>query len=184
MWTSRSLFLLVLFGLPALGAQPKRVLLIHSFGRDFAPFQVMTSRFRSELATQHPEPVEFVEASLEMARFDGAERDSPLREFLSAIYRDDEPDLLVAIGAPAAFFCVRNRAEMFPEAPFLVMGADERRMQELVRTIPDLAWVGQQIELLDLMDNVLEVLPRTRHIYVVMGRSPLERFWEEEVRRD
>jgi hypothetical protein len=71
MWPLRSLCLVLLFSLPAMAEQPQRVLLIHSFGRDFAPFHVMTSRFRSELAMKCPQPVEFVETSLEMARFDG-----------------------------------------------------------------------------------------------------------------
>jgi signal transduction histidine kinase len=184
MWLLRSLCLVLLFSLPAMAEQPQRVLLIHSFGRDFAPFHVMTSRFRSELAMKCPQPVEFVETSLEMARFDGAERDAPLRQFVTAIYRENEPDLIVAIGAPAAFFCERNRAGMFPETPLLVVGADERRMQELLHVDPRATWVGQKVELTDLIDNVLDVLPETRHVYVVMGRAPLDRFWEGELKRD
>jgi hypothetical protein len=37
-------------GLCALGAEPKRVLLIHSFGREFEPFTTFSENFRSELA--------------------------------------------------------------------------------------------------------------------------------------
>ncbi len=51
--------------------RPRRVLIIHSFGRDFSPFASIASTFRSKLGQLSPRPVEFMEASLEMARFDG-----------------------------------------------------------------------------------------------------------------
>jgi len=51
--------------------QVKRVLILHSFGRDFAPFNATSSGFRTELARQSAAPIEFLEASLETARFGG-----------------------------------------------------------------------------------------------------------------
>src|SRR6188508_1010466 len=107
---------------------PRRVLLIHSFGRDFAPFNDVADRFRTELARRSPQPVEFLEASLEMARFDGVERDGPLLDFLAAIFKDHSPDLIVPAGAPAALFCQRHRSELFPHVPLMVIGADRRRV--------------------------------------------------------
>ena len=53
---------------------PRRVLLIHSFGRDFSPFAEVAARFRTRLAERSPEPVEFIDAPLEMGRLDGGER--------------------------------------------------------------------------------------------------------------
>jgi hypothetical protein len=55
--------------LSALGAEPKRVLLIHSFGRDFAPFNTFSGNFRTELARQSTDPIDGYEVSLESARF-------------------------------------------------------------------------------------------------------------------
>jgi hypothetical protein len=43
----------------------KRVLVLHSLGRDFAPFSAASSRFRTELARQSVAPIEFLEVSLE-----------------------------------------------------------------------------------------------------------------------
>jgi hypothetical protein len=47
----------------------KRVLILHSFGSDFGPYNEVASRFQTELARLWPGTVEFYEASLETARF-------------------------------------------------------------------------------------------------------------------
>ena len=46
----------------ALGADPKRVLIIDSFGRDFAPWNEYAKRFRADLDRQWSEPMPFVES--------------------------------------------------------------------------------------------------------------------------
>ena len=38
---------------------PKRVLVVHSFGREYAPFDVRWATFRTELARRCPVPVAF-----------------------------------------------------------------------------------------------------------------------------
>src|SRR5262245_31450985 len=125
--------LLVILTVTAPAAEaPRRVLLIHSFGRDFAPFNDVSSQFRTELARLYPQPVEFIEASLEMARFEGTEKDGPLLDFLTAVFRERAPDLLVPIGAPAALFCHRHRDTLFPKTQLLVVGADKRRLEDMV----------------------------------------------------
>ena len=52
-------------------AEPKRVLLIHSSGRDFAPGDAVSQSFRSELARQFEQPVAFHEISLQAQRAGG-----------------------------------------------------------------------------------------------------------------
>jgi signal transduction histidine kinase len=162
---------------------PRHVLILHSFGRDFSPFDEMDSRFRTELARQCPQPVEYIEASLEMTRFAGTGRDEPLLAFLRGIFRERPPDLFVAFGAPAALFCHRHRGALFPQVPLLVAGADKRRLQEL-ETGPPFVAVGVELGLNHLLENILTVQPDTRHIHVVMGVAPLERFWETELKRE
>ena len=45
-------------------SEPKRVMLLHSFGRDFAPWNEYARTIREELAQQSKEPVDIFEASL------------------------------------------------------------------------------------------------------------------------
>ena len=51
--------LLTLIGMGAIEAEPQHVLLIHWYGRDFAPFHTFSGVLRTELASQSPEPVDF-----------------------------------------------------------------------------------------------------------------------------
>ncbi len=188
MFLPRRLFPLLLLGslsLTAASAEERpvrKVLLIHSFGRDFAPFDVVASHFRTELARQSPHLIEFVDASLEMARFDGSEKDGPLLDFLSAIFEKEPPDLLVPVGAPAAHFCLRNRAELFPSTPILGVGMDKRRMDSWAGSA-DMVLAPFDLDLAALMENILQVRPRTRHVYVTMGVAPLEQYWAAELKR-
>ncbi len=180
--------MLLLLGIVSLNAASdeerpvRKVLLIHSFGRDFAPFDAVASHFRTELARQSPQLIEFVDASLEMSRFDGSEKDAPLLAFLSAIFEKAPPDLLVPVGAPAAHFCLRNRPELFPSTPILGVGMDKRRMGSLAGD-PDIVMAALDVDLVALMENILQVRPRTRRVYVTMGVAPLEQYWLSELKK-
>jgi hypothetical protein len=50
-------------------AQPRRVLLLRSFGPNFVPWTFFSGQFREELIRQSPNAIDLYEASLESARF-------------------------------------------------------------------------------------------------------------------
>lgn len=55
-------FLVVLLGCPAgFAAEPKHVMLFHSFGRDFKPWSEYAKAIRMELDRQSPWPLDIVE---------------------------------------------------------------------------------------------------------------------------
>ena len=99
----------------------RRVLILHSFGRDFAPFNAVSSTFRTELARQSAAPIEFFEASLENTLFaeDGSE--AFFVDYLRAQFADRPADLVVPIGAPGMIFLQRHRDDLFPGVPILVV---------------------------------------------------------------
>ena len=163
--------------------EPKRILILHSFGREFSPYSEMAKAFRAELSTLSDAPIEFRDASLEMARFDGAEIDEPLRNFLKAMYSRESPDLLVPIGAQAAMFCVRHRESLFPETPILTLSVDTTRLPGLIDQ-PDVTSAGIDLDVDAFIENILQVRPDTKHIFVAMGTAPLEQFWEAAFRRE
>ncbi|MFZ0174981.1 MAG: ATPase, partial [Pseudolabrys sp.] len=62
-------FLAVSLGCSAgVAAESKRVMLLHSFGRDFKPWSEYAKSIRSELVRQSPWPLDIVENSLITAR--------------------------------------------------------------------------------------------------------------------
>ncbi len=161
---------------------PRRVLIVHSFGREFSPYSEIARNFRTKLAEISGDPIEFMDASLEMARFDGPKRDQPLVDFLNEVYRDEKPDLIVPIGAQAAMFTVRHRKTVFPETPILMLSVDTTRLSGLIDQ-PDVASVGIDLDVDAYIGNILRLCPKTKHIFVVMGTAPLEQFWEKALRR-
>jgi len=68
--------------LAADGVTPKRVLLIHSFGRDFAPYDTIASVFRTEFAKGSHEPIVLFETTLDAGRPATKEEEGAFLEYL------------------------------------------------------------------------------------------------------
>ena len=180
--------LIILFRVSAAGqdgasVRIHRILLVHSFGRDYAPFTQVVAGFREELSRVSPQPVEFFETSLELARFDGVGREEPLVTYLESVFDNRKPDLVVPFGAPAVLFCHRNRERLFPVAPVLAAGADKRRISGLEHE-DWLTSVHFELDLPALAAGIRQLVPDLRHLHVVLGVSPLERFWESQLREE
>jgi signal transduction histidine kinase len=164
-------------------AEPKRVLLLHSFGPQFAPWVFFAGQFREELFKQSPDKIDLYEASLEGSRFQQPdEQQGPIVDYLVALFGTRKLDLIVTIGAPAALFVQKYRAQFFPSTP-LVIGAPDRRIINNSTLTSNDAPVAVSLDFKEWIENILKVLPDTTHIAWVVGASPLERFWTEEFRR-
>src|SRR5262245_29565071 len=104
--------LLVLAAVGEATAAPKRILMLHSFGQNFAPWSEYSTHFRSELARRSPEPVDLYEVSLVTARFADEEVQGAYAEYLRSLTINRQLDLIVAIGGPAAGFLQKFRQKI------------------------------------------------------------------------
>ena len=95
----------------------------------------------------------------------------------------DRLDLIVSIGAPAAGFVQRHRQQLFATTPMVFTAVDQRRIQYSDLTDND-AVVAVRIDYLAAIENILQVLPDTKHVAVVVGASPVEQFWRKEIARE
>jgi signal transduction histidine kinase len=175
--------LLILATVNAAAAEPKRVLLLHSFGREFKPWSDYAKAIRTELDRQSPWPLDLVEHSLEIARSSDENPEGPFVEYLRALFAKRRLDLIVSIGAPAAAFVQRHRQQLFPTTPMLFTVVDQRRVQYSVLTAND-AVVAVAIDYLAAIENILRVLPDTKNVAVVVGTSSIEKYWLEEIGRE
>ena len=164
------------------GQRVRRVLILHSFGRNFAPFTEVSTTFRAELARQSTVPIDFLEASLESTMFAEAGSETPLVEYLRALFAKRSADLVVPIGAPAMFFVQRHSNILFRGVPILVVAADQRRVNEL--TLSNATAFGISLDLAGIVEHILRILPKTNNVEVVTGNSPFEKFWLAEFQRD
>jgi hypothetical protein len=90
-------------------------------------------------------------------------------------------DLIVSIGAPAASFLQRFRQEISPTVPILYTALEQRRVPPSALAANDAA-VAIKIDFAGIVENILQVLPETNEIIVVMGNSPNERYWTQQIR--
>ena len=109
--------------------EPKRVLMLHSFGLRFKPWTDYAQFIRSGITSKSQSPVDFHDHSLLNARLNDDKADAPFVDYLHALYADRPPDLILAIGAPAANFVQRYRERIFPGTPMLFTGVEARRVQ-------------------------------------------------------
>ena len=92
--------------------EPKRVLMLHSFGLRFKPWTDYAQFIRSGITSKSQSPVDFHDHSLLNARLNDDKADAPFVDYLHALYADNPPDLILAMGAPAANFVQRYRKQI------------------------------------------------------------------------
>jgi len=159
------------------------VLILDSFGRDFAPWSYSAPALKSELARQLAAPVEIHEVSVEAARWGAEAVEAAFAHYLQALCQPRGPDLVVPIGGQAARFWGEHRQHLAPSTPSVMAGLDRRLVQTLPPAANDVV-VGFDIDLAALVDIILQVLPLTTNVAVVFGDSPLERFWVAQCRKE
>ena len=137
----------------------------------------------SELNRQSPWPLDITEQSLITARSSDEDPETPFVEYLRALFAKRPLDLIVSIGAPAAGFVQRHRQQLFATTPMVFTAVDERRVQYSDLTANDTV-VAVRIDYLAAIENILQVLPDTKHVAVVVGASPVEQFWRKEIARE
>jgi signal transduction histidine kinase len=161
----------------------KRVMILHSVGREFRPWNVYAKEIRAALDRQSPWPLDVQEHSLVTARSTDLNPEGPFVEYLGALYGDQQPDLVVSVGAPAAAFVQRYRQQLFPKTPMLFTAVEQRRVKHSELGDNDTV-VAVRHDFRVLFESFLRISPDTKIIAVVNGSSPNEQFWQGEMRRE
>src|SRR6516162_7810057 len=77
----------------AVAAEPKRVMLLHSFGRDFKPWSEYAKSIRAELDRQSPWRLDITDHSLVSARSSDEDSERPFVDYLHALFAKQPPRL-------------------------------------------------------------------------------------------
>ena len=160
-------------------SQPKRVLIIHSVGREFSPWDSYARNIREELRFQSKDPIDIFEASLSTARFPDGNEDAFV-SYVNAVFSERKLDLILTIGGPAARFLQQNRQRIFPSVPTLYAALAQQMSSNAPATD---AMVSVAIDVLSTPDQILKLVPETTKLFIVMGSSPIEKLWLEEIRK-
>ncbi|QQO37205.1 sensor histidine kinase [Bradyrhizobium diazoefficiens] len=167
------------------GASPelKRIVIFNSYGQNFKPWRDYSTALRQELERQSRWPIDIQDFSVATARFEDRNVEAEFADYLRALFARGAPDLIVALGGPAAMFVQRNRQQLFPSTPMVMTAVEERRVQRSALTDKD-AVVAVKQDVPALFGNIVRLLPATRMIAVVVGDSPNERFWQSEIGKE
>lgn len=177
-----ALFLLMLAFSCVWADEPKRVLIVHSFGSVAPPFTTGSTAFQAELVKQMGSRVDLDEVSLDMARHAQPEMQEAVAEYLEKRGAEWKPDLVVPIGGPAGKFVAKFRHRLFSNIPVLYSSLD-RRLLGPEDFDENTAFLGDNYEVRGFADDILQIAPDTKNIAVVIGATPLERYWAEEFRK-
>src|SRR5882757_6240968 len=89
--------IVLLFSSPSFATEHKRIMVLHSFGREFRPWNEYANAIRAELDRQSLWILDVQEHSLISARSTDSGADLPFVEYLRSLYMDSPPDLIVVI---------------------------------------------------------------------------------------
>ena len=92
--------LFVLGTMEAAAAASKRVILLHSFGREFKPWSEYATTIRDELNRQSRWPLDITEQSVVTARSSHEAPETAFVEYLRALFAKQPPDLIVSLVHP------------------------------------------------------------------------------------
>jgi signal transduction histidine kinase len=165
------------------GERPRRVLMVHSFGSSAPPFTTHSTAFEAAIKRDlGTAAVDLDEVSLAMARYAQPDMEEAFAEFLGKRLSVWQPDLVVPIGSPAGRFVAKFRDKLFPRTPVVYTGMDRRTLP--ADALADNAtFVGETLDLKGLVEDMLLLDPETNHVVVILGATPLERYWAAELQR-
>src|SRR3954447_21740891 len=158
--------------------RPRRVLMVHSFGSSAPPFTTHSTAFESAIKRELGAAVDLDEMSLNMARYAQPDMEEAFAEFLTKRMSQWRPDLVVPIGSPAGKFVAKYRDRLFPQTPVVYTGMD-RRTLPADALANNATFVGEDFDLKGLVEDMLQLDPETNNVVVILGASPLERYWTE-----
>ncbi|AMY08191.1 Sensor protein FixL [Luteitalea pratensis] len=177
-------------GLLWLGASPgaaqpavQQILVLQSFARGNLTLDHFTGNFRVDLDQIAGRPVNVVQLVVGPTGFVGAAEQAVVDYIRSTFAGQPRPDLIVTVGGPAAVFGRKYRQQLFPEAPILFASVDERYLRSAPLGENETA-VAVINDFPRLVDDILHVLPETRHVFMVLGSGSLGKFWRPELERE
>ncbi len=158
-----------------------RVLILQSFDGMPLSLGAFSDAFRAALSERLRRPVNFMQVSLQPTGFVTTPEQATVNYLRHAFTRTERPDVVVTFGAPAAMFVDRHRDELFQDTPIVLAGVDVRFLS---RSPPaTVTAVAMRNDVPRVITNILQLLPGTTHLFVVLGTSALEQSWDEEIRR-
>ena len=172
----------LLFGAAPCDAQPavRQVLVLQSVDRGNLTIDQFTGNFRVELDQRAEKPVNVVQVVVGPTGFVGASEQAVVDYIRSTFVDRPKPDLIMAVAGPAAVFARKYRQQLFPDTPLLFAAVDQRYLGDAPLGDNETA-VAVVNDFPRAIDGILQLLPQTRQVFMVMGSGQIGQFWHREL---
>ena len=161
-------------------SQVRQVLVLQSFHRGSLPVDHFTFNFRVDLDQRAERPVNVVQVVIGPTGFVGAPEQAVVDYIQSTFADRPKPELIVTVAGPAAVFARKHRQELFPDTPLLFASVDQRFLRDASLGENETA-VAVANDFPGLVDDILQLLPQTKQVFMVMGSGQLGQFWRREL---
>ncbi len=176
-----------LVGLLLLAAAPaeaqsrvRQILLLQSFTRGNLSLDDFTGNLRVELDQRAEGPLNVVQVVVGPTGFAGAS-DQAVVDFIGSTFADrPKPDLIMTVAGPAAVFARQYRQQLFPDTPLVFAVVDERYLQGAPLGGNDTT-VAVVNDFPGLVDDILQLLPETKQVFMITGSGQIGNFWRQEL---
>jgi two-component system cell cycle sensor histidine kinase/response regulator CckA len=171
------------------GNPPKRVLLLYSFDKDEGMYTGLDHALRAQLRSGVRDRVEFYTEYLDLVRFPSRAHAANLVKLLKLEFAEQKPDLIIPVSYSAMQFLLEDGKELFPGTPAVAL-FNARRLDEVKRRVAagtagrDITGVASTDEPARTLDLALRLQPDTQRVAVVVGCSPVEKFWVDQLKQD
>jgi len=152
---------------------PYEVLILNSFNQDTEPYAAAREDFIGLLQARSGSRISFRQFDLQQRNGSEEESDTLRAQLLKSLYAGEVPNLVVAIGPPAAGYWLQHRGQVFPDVSALMVGS--QAMLNEIEVPPQDVLIVNQWTFEEIIDNILQLLPGTRHIMILYGGSENER---------
>ncbi len=172
-----------LAGLLSIGSPPaqpaaavRQVLVLQSFDRGNVVVDHFTANLRVDLDERAERPLNIVQIVIGPMGAVGAS-DQATVDYIQSTFSDRaKPDLIVTVAGPAMVFARKYRQQLFPDTPLLFAAVDEHFLRDAPLADNETA-VATSNDYPRIIDGILQVLPRTRQVFMVMGSGSLGSYW-------
>ena len=163
-------------------AQPavRHVLLLQSFDRGNMTDDYTTANLRVDLGQRIGQAVNVVEIVVGPTGFVGAPEHAIVDYIRSAFADRPKPDLIVTLAGPAAAFARKYRQQLFPDVPLLLASVNQQYLRDAPLGENETA-VAVASDFPGVIDLILELLPQTKQVFVVVGSGQSGTFWSREL---
>jgi len=162
--------------------ESRQVLILNTYNEGAGVFGRVNESFRKALERHYGGPIAFYSLNLDDQWGEPNVREELVAQLLRDHFADRPPDLVFAVGYPPIRFWINYRDSIPGQAPLIALNREGLFSPEDLRS-GDVTRITR-FSFSDKVDDFLRLRPRTSHLVVVFGSTPLERAAAAQAERE